>query len=138
MKRDRYGRDRFPIPIPAPLAHVLTGLCLLLTFHAGDGRGQALGVQYVWQDSATVGVTGADSLFSTVWETVNIFCDGGNGWIKIGAPDTSNWGLRHWTHLKENQVVTLEPSTKLRRIKFKAETGKVTFYFVGTKRKPKW
>jgi hypothetical protein len=119
----------------------LLTLLLLLTpclwSWPGTASSQVLGVNYSWSDSITVNVIGRDSLFATVWESVNIWFRGGEGYIKYAlntAGDTTGWNSKRWVRLADNQIISFDAGTKLRRLQFKSATGTAVIYFVGYKK----
>lgn len=114
---------------------ILTVLSFTLLLIVDEASAQVLGTNYTWADSATVNVTGRDSTFSRIWEEVNIRVTGGDGYIRIGAPDTSAWSSRKWQKIIQGETFSFGPGTKLRRLQFKSSTGLVTFWFVGYKKK---
>ena len=114
--------------------YLFTSLIYLSGF-LSNSHCQPLGVNYTWTDSATVGIIGRDSTFTRIWEEVNVWCRGGEGWIRIGAPDTSGWASRKFIRLADTQVISFGPGTRLRRIQFKSMTGTVIFFFSGYKKR---
>lgn len=113
---------------------VLLSLMLLLTA-VPCTYAQVQGTSWTWVDSATVNTTGRDSVFSTRWESVSFWSRGGESWFRAGAPDTASWSSRKWTRLAENQVVTFDAGTPLKRLQFRSNTSTVVFYFVGYKKR---
>lgn len=118
------------------LAAFLALLSILL-FFAGSAQSQVLGVNYSWSDSMTVNNTGRDSTFVTVWESVNFWFRGGEGYVRFAfnsAGDTTNWSSKNWIRLADNQVLSFDAGSKLKRLQFKAATGTTQAYFVGYKK----
>lgn len=116
---------------------VLLALLSILLFFVGSAQSQVLGLNYEWSDSMTVNNTGRDSTFVTVWESVNFWFRGGEGWIRSAssaAGDTANWNSKKWKRLADNQVVSWDAGLKLKRLQFKAATGTVQAYFSGYKK----
>lgn len=109
-------------------------LLTIMVLCTSQCSGQSLGTNYSWGDSITVNTTGRDSSFAKIWESVNIWFRGGEGYVRYGASDTTGWSSRKWTRLADNQVLSFDAGTKLRRLQFKAATGTATIYFSGYKK----
>lgn len=106
----------------------------LIPLAAYGQTGSTFGKNYVWQDSLSVNTVGRDSTFAVQWESVNIWCEDGDAFIKIGAPDVGSWSSRKWVRLTEGMVMRFGPETKLVRLQFKGATVPVRFYFLGYKK----
>lgn len=117
---------------------VLSTMLSILTAHVPSASSQVLGTNYVWVDSATVNTIGRDSTFVRQWEAVSFWCRGGEGWFRAGAPDTASWSSRKYSRIAENQVVSFDAGTPLKRLQFRANTGNVVFYFVGYKKRKQY
>jgi hypothetical protein len=114
---------------------LVTGLVLTFLTFSSSCQAQALGVNYSWSDSILVNTGGRDSTFATIWESVNIWFRGGEGYVRFGAPDTTGWNSRKFVRLADNQILGFDAGTKLRRLQFKAATGTATIYFAGYKKR---
>lgn len=107
--------------------------------HVQTATAQSIATNYAWADSITVGTSSTDSLFTNRWEQVSLKFEGtANGYVRFGAPDTTNWSSRDWYQLTAGEVLTFGPATKLVRAEFKTSTGTMTVYMAGYKRVPQW
>ena len=110
---------------------------VVILFNNPPAIGDIYSPTYVWADTIAVTQTVIDSLFNQAWIDTRFWFYNIDGWVKIGAPDTTNWASRDWIPLASNQIVNVSKSSKLRRLAFKAN-GSGTFVIVGIKRSPQW
>jgi hypothetical protein len=93
---------------------------------------------YTWQQSDTVTVTAVDSTFAYRWEQCQFWFSGCDGYVRIGAPDTTSWSSRTWTKVADGQIITIDYRTPFVKQSFKSVSGAGRLYRVGIKRRAQW
>ena len=108
-------------------------ILLLIVLLVSAANAQSYTNIYVWHDTVRVTTSVHDSLFTTRWDGVTLYFENGDGYLKIGAPDTTL--SRHpWQYFKENQTVVVGPQTPLLKLAWKGGTA-TKLALVGNKKR---
>ncbi len=103
----------------------------------------SIGTQYQWNIAEDIAPD--DSLeyalttYLTRFNKIVFWLSGGAAYVKIGAPDTTDWASRYWMKLEEGIPYASGADTPISRICFKnfgADT--VSLYLSGTKYSPQF
>lgn len=109
-------------------------IILLLLLAATAAQAQ----YYTWCQSDTVTATATDSTFSQRWEQCQFWFSGCDGYVRIGAPDTTSWSSRTWLKVADGQIITIDYRTPFLKQSFKSVSGAGRLYRVGIKRKAQY
>ena len=106
---------------------------LFVVLLTGAANAQSYANIYAWHDTVAVSATAKDSVFTTRWDGVTLYFENGDGYMKIGAPDTTL--TRHpWQYFKENQTIVVGPQTPLLKLAWKGGTA-TKLALVGNKKR---
>jgi len=89
---------------------------------------------YVWTQTDTVTTAAVDSTWTVRWEQCTFYFYGCDGYIKIGAPDTTSWSSRTWTRVPEYVTISVDYRTPFKKLSYKSVSGAGRIYWVGIKR----
>ncbi len=110
-------------------------LCILL-LSTVSVSGQTL---FTYQDSVAVGTDTTDVIFAGVRTSpggllryATFKFEGGNGWLIVGAPDTTSWATRtEWLFLLEGESLSIGPNPSVRGVRAKMASGTGVLYVFG-------
>lgn len=110
-------------------------LCILLLLAVG-ASGQTY---YTYQDSVAVGTDTTDVIFAAVGTSpggllryATFKFEGGNGWLIVGAPDTTSWATRtEWLYMAAGETLTIGPNPSVRGVRAKMDSGTGVLYVFG-------
>ena len=99
-------------------------LLLIVTLLCGAeiASAQSYANLYVWQDTVLVTASRKDSVFATRWESVTFYFENGDGYVKVGAPDTT-LSSKPWQYVPELQMIVIGPQTPLLKLAWRGGTA---------------
>lgn len=115
------------------LNNLIKGAILLLFLLLSSVEAQPVGQRYYWADSLNITTTSTDTTFTYEWESVTMWSDTVDTWVKIGAPDVGSWASRRWIFLPAGLTITIGPRPQLKRLGVKTKNGKGVFNLIGYK-----
>jgi len=116
-------------------------ICMLIVYSFESTRQSAVvaqvwDVNYIWQEQYSVTTDSVLVLFSVYWRQASLRANNCDVLVKLAGTaesDTSDTGKKDWIAIQNGGVISVEPATGLRHMKYKASSGSGTLDIIGYK-----
>ena len=113
-------------------------LLIFLCSFIEHSNAQALGTRYLWTDTLQIATDTNTVVFTDVWEQVTIYSSGEAVYLRLGAPDVSDWTSRDYIYLSGGSAMSIGPGPKLKKLSAYVASGTSVLYLVGYKKEAQY